>query len=176
MPRLPELFDRNALAEGDRDAHDYLVKTRGRVSNGFAPFLHSPEVVRRVAHLGTFMRFDSSVPAKMRELLALTASSELDNAYERTIHAGDAVKQGASQAAVDAAVNKTGLDGLPEDEALAITVAREIVLGNHHLSDATFQKLHRLVGDRTFVEVIGTVGYYSMLAFNHNAMEVTLPS
>ena len=175
MPRLPEIFDRDALPEDKRDVHDYLVKTRGAVSNGFAPFLHSPDLVARVAHLGTYIRFESTLPARTRELLALTASSELDNPYERTIHARDALTREASQQAVDAAISKGSLDGIGEDEALPIRTARELIR-DHGLSDASFAAIREQFGDQGSVEFIGTISYYAMLAYNHNALQVTLPS
>ena len=174
MARLPEIFERDKLPEDKREVHDYLVKTRGAVSNGFAPFLHSPELVSRIAHLGTYIRFESTLPPKTRELLALTASSELDNPYERGIHAREALNQGASEAAVQAAVGKSSIDGISEDEALPIRAARELVR-DHGLSDATFEAVHNVTGDQGYVEFIGTISYYSMLAYNHNAMQVTLP-
>jgi 4-carboxymuconolactone decarboxylase len=175
MPRLPEIFERDALPEDQREVHDYLVKTRGAVSGGFAPFLHSPELVARVAHLGTYIRFESTLPAKTRELLALTASSELDNAYERTIHGRDAIARGASQALVDAVIAKRELGDAPDDEVLPVSCARELIR-DHALSDATFATAHKELGDQGVVELIGTIGYYAMLAYNHNAMQVTLPS
>ena len=175
MPRLPEIFERDALPEDKREVHDYLVKTRGAVSNGFAPFLHSPELVSRIAQLGTYIRFESTLPAKTRELLALTASSELDNAYERTIHGRDALAHGATQSVVDAVVRKQELTGATEDEALAVRCARELVR-EHGLSDDTFAAAHKAFGDQGVVELIGTISYYAMLAYNHNAMQVRLPT
>lgn len=175
MPRLPEIFERDALPENQREVHDYLVKTRGAVSNGFAPFLHSPELVSRIAHLGTYIRFESTLPAKTRELLALTASSDLDNAYERTIHRRDALAQGASQSVVDAVANKEDLQDVPDDETLPVRCARELIR-DHGLSDETFAAAQKEFGNQGVVELIGTISYYAMLAYNHNAMQVTLPS
>src|SRR4051794_34910356 len=42
MPRLPELFEKEQLPAGQQDVYDYLIKARGKISNGYAPLLHCP--------------------------------------------------------------------------------------------------------------------------------------
>src|SRR5205085_12188350 len=86
MARLPGISEKDSLPEAHRDVWDYLVKTRGAVSNGFSPLLHSPDVAGRIAHLGSYIRFENTLPEVMREVAALTASSELGNIYEQTMH------------------------------------------------------------------------------------------
>ena len=174
MPRLPEIFERDALPEEHRTVHDYLVKTRGAVSPGFASQLHSPEFVQRVAHLGTFVRFESSLPPALRELAAFTTSTELGNHYEQAIHGKTAGELGVSAEAIDAVLNQTSTEGAGGDEVLAIGAVREIVR-NHGLSDATFNAARERLGEQGVVELIGTIGYYAMLACIHTSLDVQPP-
>ena len=173
MPRLPEIFDRDQLPEDKREIYDYLVKARGRISNGYAPLLHCPEFVGRAAHLGTYIRFESSLPAKTLELLAFTTVSELDDLYEKAIHAQAAAKKGVSHSTIDAVNNKTDLVGAADEETLPVRCARELTR-THKLSDASFEAAHKALGDKGVVELIGTIGYYSMIAYAHNAMQVRM--
>ena len=76
---------------------------------------------------------------------------------------------------MDAVVSKQELTGATEDEALAVRCARELVR-EHGLSDDTFAAAHKALGDQGVVELIGTISYYAMLAYNHNAMQVRLPT
>lgn len=174
MPRLPELFERDQLPEDKREIHDYLVKSRGRVTNGYAPLLHCPEFVGRTAHLGTYIRFESSLPKKMIELLAFTTSAELDNRYEQGIHAQEAAKLGVSRAIIDAVNGKTDLASAADEDMLPVKCAREL-MRTHQLSDASFAAARQAFGDKGVVELIGTIGYYAMLAYAHNAIRVRLP-
>lgn len=173
MPRLPEIFDRDQLPEDKREIHDYLVKARGRISNGYAPLLHCPEFVGRAAHLGTYIRFESSLPAKTLELLAFTTVSELDDLYEKAIHAQAAAKLGISRSTIDAINNKTDLIGAADEETLPVRCARELTR-THQLSDASFEAAHKVLGDKGVVELVGAIGYYAMIAYAHNALQVRM--
>ena len=158
MPRLPELYERDQLPEGKRDVHDYLVKARGRVPNGYAPLLHCPDFVGRAAHLGTYIRFESSLPEKTIELLAFATSAELENCYEQGIHAQNAARLGVNQAIVDAVNNKTDLPAGPPEEMLPLRCVRELIR-TRHLSDALFAEARTALGEKRVVELIGTIGY-----------------
>lgn len=172
MPRLPEIFERDQLPEDKREVYDYLVKARGRVSNGYAQLLHCPELVGRTAHLGTYIRFESSLDPTTIELLAFTTSAELDNPYERDIHAQNAAELGVSRATIDAVQAKAELaPGTDDTESMLVRCVRELIR-THQLSDTTFSAAHRALGNQRVVELIGTIGYYAMLAYAHNAVQV----
>jgi 4-carboxymuconolactone decarboxylase len=171
MPRLPQIFEKDQLPEANRDVIDYLVRTRGAVSPGFAALLNSPEATARIAHLGSFIRFESSLPDRIRELAALTASRELGGVYEQTIHTRDARNLGVPESTIEAVNNGSDLDGLDEDDALPVRCAREL-LRDHELSDSTFEAARKRLGDQGVVDLAATIGYYSMLACLHNALLV----
>jgi len=63
--------------------------------------LHSPEIAGRVAHLGAYIRFDSTLPGAERELAICTAARECDCQYVWSDHAPLALKEGARQEALD---------------------------------------------------------------------------
>ena len=173
MPRLPEILKRDQLPEDKREVYDYLMKARGKISNGYAPMLHSPELVGRMSHLGTFIRFESSLPKKTLELLAFTTAAELDDRYEQANHALAASKLGVSQSVIDAVNNKIDLNGASDEEAMPVRCARELTR-EHQLSDSSFAAARKLLGDQGVVELIGTISFYAMLAYAHNAMQVRM--
>lgn len=170
MPRLPAIVEREQLPENKRESYDYLVKTRGKISAGYATLLHSPEFAVRVAHLGTFLRFESSLPEKIRELAIFATAAEFGDVNEQASHARAATKLGVSPTLIEAVNSKSGLAGASGGDALPILCARELAR-EHRLSDATFEAVHRLLGNQGTVELIGTIGYYAMLACVHNAMQ-----
>ncbi len=175
MPRLPELFNREDLPEDKRWVHDYLIKTRGKISNGYAPCLHAPEYVARISQLGTYIRFESSLPQNAYELLALTVSAECNNPYEADNHALITAQMGIPRSTIDAAYNKTELTGISENDQLYIRCAREL-MREHRLTDESFATARKRLGDRGVVDLIGTIGYYAMLACLHNGMQVRGPA
>ena len=174
MPRLPEIKERDQLPEGDRHAYDYLIETRGSVSGGFAVLLNHPEIAQRVAHLGTYVRYESSLSDRTRELAALAAVSELEGRYEQAMHTRLARGAGVPDAALDAINQRAEAQGLSEEEALAVSFARQ-VLRDHRVADATFQEARRRLGDEGVIELAATVGYYAMMASMFIALDVPPP-
>ncbi len=173
MPRLPEITEKESLPEQHHGVIDYLVQTRGAVSHGYSVLLNSPDLAGRIAQTGSYVRFESSLPDRTRELAALTASAEMANLYERGIHAAEAEKLGVPQATLDAIIQMQPLDSevAPED-ALPIKAAREL-LRVHELSNATFEEARSTLGDVGVVDLIGNIGYYTMLACLHVGLGVT---
>ena len=171
MARLPEVREKHQLPEEHHKFIDYLVKTRGAVSNGFSILLNSPELASRIAHLGSYVRFESVLDDRTRELAALTASTEMGNGYEQAIHARALLDLGVAETTVEAVKAGTSLDGAEADLLLPVRCAREL-LRDHRLSDDAFAAAHASLGDRGTVELIANIGYYSMLACLHVALEV----
>jgi len=174
VPRLPEISDRDALPEDKRDVFDYLMKTRGVISPAFTQLLNHPDLTQRVAHLGTFIRFETSLPDHVRELAALATCTELDARYEQAMHLRNSRAAGVKEAALDAVVNRRSLDVLSEEEMIAVTCARELVK-DHSLAQANFEDARRRFGDEGVLELLGTIGYYSMLACLHTGLDVQPP-
>jgi len=171
MPRLPEI---NTPDAANQASYDYLMKTRGAVRGGFAVMLASPDVAQRMAHVGTYIRFESPVDNVLRELAATVASAELENPAEYVIHSRGLLKLGVSEAVVKAILDRAPVTGAGEDEMMAINLARELTR-DHKLSDATFQAAKKRLGDAGVVDLISTVGYYSMLAVCHVALDIPPP-
>ena len=174
MPRLPEVLSRDALPADQQDMFDYLTKTRGSVRVPFSLVLNSPEACRRISHLGTYVRFESSLPAAVTEIATLTVAREFDCAHEWAQHTGFARQAGVSEAAIDVIGSKRGLESLSEEEALPARYARE-VLQHRRVSDATFAAARERFGDKGVVDLTATVGYYCLMACLLNALEVIPP-
>jgi 4-carboxymuconolactone decarboxylase len=175
MPRLPEVLDRNTLPEDKREIHDYLAKTRGAVRLPFSAFLNNPELTYRIAHVGSYIRFDGLLPDKTRELAILATAREVDARFEWAGHARLARELGISDATIDAIANRRAPEGLSEDEALPVRAAQQLIR-DHKLSDADFDAARAKFGDAGVVELLGTIGYYSLMACVLNGLEIEPPA
>ena len=102
MTRLPELNRRELLPADAQPTFDEIMASRGRITPTFGVMLHSPQVAQRAAHLGTYMRFESSLEPPARELAALAAAHLCKCAYEWAAHQGPAREHGVSEAAIAA--------------------------------------------------------------------------
>src|SRR5581483_3413225 len=104
MPRLPEVTDRDSLPEDKRFAFDYLAETRGGVRLPFSVILNHPEVCYRVAHVGSFARFESSLPREVIETATCVAAREFECNFEWAAHSK---LHSNSRAATQVAVSMT---------------------------------------------------------------------
>ena len=82
MSREPQITSREQLPEHERHVFDMINETRGTVMGPFPPLLNSPEAAYRATHLGTYLRFESTLSAHDPELAVLTTSRELDCDFE----------------------------------------------------------------------------------------------
>ena len=171
MPRLPEALDRDALPEDKRFVHDYLKETRGAVRLPFSAVLNNPELTYRVAHLGSFIRFDSVLPDKVRELAILATAREVDARFEWAGHYRIAKEAGVTDAQIDAIANRTAPAGFSEDDALPVNIAVELRRKNE-LSDANFRAAQEKYGDAGVIELIAAVGYYSLMGCLLNGLRI----
>ena len=171
MPRLPEVTDRNALPEDKRHIHDYLAETRGAVRLPFSAVLNNPELTYRIAHLGSYIRFDSTIPDKIRELAILASAREVDARFEWAGHARLAAELGVTDEQLDAIANRRAPEGFNEEEALPIRLAQEL-LRNHALSDEIFNQAKSRYLDAGVIELISTVGYYSLMGCLLNGLQI----
>jgi 4-carboxymuconolactone decarboxylase len=174
MPRLPEILDRSQLPEDQRDLFDYLAGTRGSVRMPFSVVAHSPEVARRVSHLGTYLRFESTVPHNINEIAICVVGRIFDSRHEFYAHSRLAREAGVSDATIDVIAHNKPVGGLDEDEALAITYARQLLV-DHKATDEVFDALRKKYGEQGIVELTAVIGYYSLMASLLNGLEIWTP-
>jgi len=96
-----------------------IAGRRGAVRGPFQVWLNSPELCERVEALGAFVRWESALPPRLRELSLLIAARHVDAQYSWNAHVAKCVEEGIPQAAVDAiARNETPEFDDPEVRAL----------------------------------------------------------
>ena len=171
MARVPEIETKDGVPEDKWDIFDSIASSRGSVRGPFAVLLNSPEVAGRVAHLGAYIRFESTLSPAERELAIITTSREFDCDYEWSVHETLAREAGVRSDAIDVVANRRDLDSLTEDEATIVRYGREM-FQDHRVSDSTFAAAKARFGDQGVTELTATMGYYGMLACALNALEV----
>src|SRR5579862_3508488 len=99
LPRREKL---NAEAQA---VYDRLADPNGGTLRGLRGpggiQLHSPELSRRSRPLNDYLRYQSGLGARVRELAILTTARELDSQFEWAAHEDEAVRQGISSQAID---------------------------------------------------------------------------
>jgi 4-carboxymuconolactone decarboxylase len=106
----------------------------------------------------------------MGVLAAMTVARELDAVYvggrRRPVLAG----WGVPETAITAIREKHSRALQPEDREI-VEFTRQLIR-NHRVDDASVTALRQRFGDEGFIQLTGTIGYYSMLAVTVNACEL----
>ena len=169
--RIPPITSREQLADDQRSIWDDIVASRGSVRGPFLVLLHSPQIAGRVAHLGTYIRFESRLDPHVRELATLVTARTLDCEYEASAHESQLRQAGVLETTLSALRDRR-IQDLPEDERW-IGAFVEQVLVKHRVSDETLREAVRRLGQEGVVELTATIGYYSLLAATLNTFEVS---
>lgn len=172
MTRITQITERSQVDPEKQEIFDSIATSRGRVSGPFSVLLNSPEVAGRAAHLGAYIRFESTLTPSQRELAIITTAREFDCAYEWAAHATLAQEAGVREAAIETVANGGELADLTQDEALIVGYGREL-LRDHRVSAGTYDAAKAEFGEQGVTELTATFGYYGMLACALNAFEVS---
>lgn len=171
MPRAPYV-DRDELdEEGKRAWDEFAAPRKGRVENNPRLMLNSPRAAARIFALNTYLRFEAGIPPKALALATIVAGAVNRSEYVLAWHLPGALNKGVSQAAVDAVTTGGPLDDVPEDEAIVIRYAREVLAAN--VSDETFQAAQDALGTRVLLDLTFVIGQYTLMHLVGSAFGVT---
>jgi 4-carboxymuconolactone decarboxylase len=171
MARISLIEKKENLRPEHQEIYEGIARSRGAVGGPFLALLHSPELAGRTAHLGSYVRFESSLDHKVVELAALATARELHCKHEWAAHVKNAQKAGIPLQTIRAIHQLKGTEEFSMEDAQILSYAREL-LHSHRASEATFQALYARLGERGIVELTATIGYYAMLACTLNAFDV----
>ncbi len=171
MARVPRIQKREELAAEHQAVWDAIVGSRGRVVGPFQVLLHSPELARRIAEAGAFVRFESSLPEPIRELTIISVARAMDCRFEWAAHSVLAKKAGVREEAIAAIRNRKAPEGLTKDEATIVTYVTTL-LREHRSDEAAFNALRDRFGVKGVVELTATASYYTMIACVLNGCDV----
>ena len=172
MPPIPA----DKLTEAQKKAIEEFKAARSAdISGPFVPLLRSPEVMTRARAMGDYLRFRSSLPPRLSEFVILLTARRWTQQYEWNAHAPLAVKGGLKETIVKAVAEGRRPDGMAEDETIVFSLFDEIQK-TQSISDATYAKAVKAIGEQGIIDVMGITGYYTLLAMVMNTARTPLPA
>ena len=173
MARIPPVT-RDSVPEQLRPVFDEINSGPDGIGTGPMSVLkQSPEMARRAIPLFEYVRNESTLPWPVRELAMLVTARQKDCIYIWDRHAPLARQSGLSDALVDALRDRQPLPPLSPSEAAVLNLGTEFFTTNQ-VQEATFQAALELFGAQGVVELTTLMGFYAMLAFNANAVDLQL--
>jgi AhpD family alkylhydroperoxidase len=134
---------------------------------------HAPELPGPAIDLGMAV-LGSSLPVRLRELVVMAVAARTDCAYEAVQHRPIALDAGVTAGQLDAVAELRAAEGEFDAVESAVLTGTEELMDRHTLTDATLGTLRAHFTDRQVVELITTVGYYTMLAGLMNGLGVDI--
>jgi 4-carboxymuconolactone decarboxylase len=172
--RIPALSPEQMTSE-QRRIFDDIVASRGTWLNGpYAPMLYQPRMAEPAQRLGEFLRYHTSLGAPLSELAILVVARHWDCDFEWYQHAKIAARSEVPEAIIEAIRHAQPLVDATERQTAVYEFTRAI-LEAHQVSDADYQRAQELLGVVGVVELVGLIGYYTLIAFTLNAHQIPLP-
>jgi len=171
MARIATITKKEELAPEQQKVYDAIAQSRGVVGGPWLALLHSPELAARTAHLGSYIRFESSLDHKVIEFTALVSARELECKHEWAAHIMHGEKAGIPMETIRAVYQKKGAESFSSEDAQIVSFVREMI-HSHRVNEATFQAIYGRFGEKGMVELTATIGYYAMLACTLNTFDV----
>ncbi|KMK65929.1 carboxymuconolactone decarboxylase family protein [Puniceibacterium sp. IMCC21224] len=156
--------------------HDAIASgPRGGVRGPLAVWLHRAELGAKAQDLGQYCRYDSSLEPRLSELAILVMARTYSAEYEWYAHKPIALKAGLSPQIVEAI--RTGSEPVftdPEEEVVYL-VARS-ALDTRQVPDDLYARAEAVLGTDRLVDLVGVLGYYSLISLTLNIFRVSPPS
>jgi len=154
---------------------DHLLSgERGTLNGPFNVLLRSPEMGDAAQKLGAYIRFHTTVPTKLNEFAILITARALNVQYEWAAHRKNALQAGLSPAIIDAVAVGKRPSSMQPDEEIIYNFTSELV-NTKQVSDSAFSAAVDKFGERTVVDLIGTIGYYHFVSMLLNVDRYPMP-
>jgi 4-carboxymuconolactone decarboxylase len=172
MPRIPDIAEAE-LSPEQKKVYDAIVAgPRGVVRGPLRIWLNSAPLAERAQELGAFCRYHSSFPPRLSELAILVIAAFWKAGYEWNVHAPQALAAGIDAAAIED-IRRNRSPRLDQADAAALYAFARELLENRQVSEQTFEKARAELGVRGLVDLVGILGYYSLISMTISAFELS---
>jgi len=173
-PRFPQLT-LEQLDDQQRPLGEKILKISSvGLAGPYNPMLRSPVMAQRMYDLLDYLRWHTSVPTKLNEFAILIQARLWRSQVEWLAHYPLELKAGLSeQVAADLKANKRP-EAMQPDEAAVYDFCLELAR-NHQVSDETFDRAKKLLGDQGVVDLTAVSGTYVAVAMILAAAEENVP-
>lgn len=174
MARLPKL-SRDELSSEQKQVYDDIAGgPRGGVRGPFHALLYSPKLADCAQKLGEYVRYDCTIPTKLRELAILITAYNWKAQYEWYAHETHARDAGLTDAVIEAIRLGERPDFMDDAEEEIYDFCTELYT-DKRVNDTTYASVEARHGQTGVVELGGLLGHYNLIAITLNIAEIEVP-
>lgn len=171
--RLPVLSD-DDYTPRQAELAARIAGRRGKIGGPFKVWLHSPEMCDKAEALGAFVRFECSLPERIREYALLVAARQYDAQFSWNAHVAKAIESGIPASAIGELARKETPDFGDDVELALFHELAVTIMTEHFVPDELFARASATWTNQQLVDVVGLLGNFTMLAMLLNTFEVDL--
>lgn len=167
----------DAIVGGKRSSGPRLFELTaddGSLHGPFNAMLMSPELGGALQRVGEVLRYESTLPATVRELVILMVSCDWRCEFEWYAHSAVARHVGMPEGVLDQLRAGVRPDGLSAEESAAYDVCAALAR-DRTVGDDLYRVAREVFDERGVTELVFLFGYYTTLAAALNAFAVPPP-
>ena len=172
--RMPMLSPEQMTDAQKEVAAEISAGPRGKVIGPFISILRSPGFARHTAKLGAYVRFESPLAMRIREMAALMGARMWTQQFEWTVHIPHALESGLDASIIDAIRDGRRPARMARDEEIVYDFMMELLV-NKGVCDTTYKRALDEFGEAGIVDLVGTSGYYIMIGMIMNVARTAHP-
>jgi 4-carboxymuconolactone decarboxylase len=173
-PRFP-LLTMDQLTDQQKSLGEQIMKVSSVGLGGpYNPLLHSPVLGQRMFDLLHYLRWETSVPLKLNEFAILIIGRQWRSQVEWFAHAPLAIKAGLSPDIVADLKAGKRPSAMPPEETVVYDFVTELTM-NRAVSDETFARAKKLLGEQQVVDLTTVAGTYISVAMLLAMSEESVP-
>jgi 4-carboxymuconolactone decarboxylase len=175
MTRI-QILTQDEMTDDQRRVYEAAVAgRRGRAPAPVIAWLKSPEFADRAQKLGEFVRYQTTLPPRLSELAILVTARFWTAQYEWFAHKQEALKAGLGPVVIDAVACRRRPCFENGDERVVYDFSRSLI-ETHSVHDDLYRATVDAVGERGVVELVGLLGYYTLISMTLNTFEIGVPN
>ncbi len=148
----------------------------GRVNlrGPFGVYMLAPQYGELTQQLGAFLRFNTSLEPRLSEFAILCIARIWRAQYEWHAHAPIAEQAGVKPQTIRDMKSGRMPKTAAADERAVWDFVQELYK-SRRVSERNYRRVHKFLGDRGLVELVGLLGYYTSVSLVLNVFNVPLP-
>ncbi len=136
----------------------------------YRAYIRNIELAQRLTPLSDYLRWNTSLPARLSEMAILLTAREWSSQYEWAAHYPLAIKGGLEPSVADDIAQGRKPAKMKEDENALYQLVTELYR-NKSVSDVTYADALKQFGERGIMDVIGIIGYYDLVSMTLITMQ-----
>jgi 4-carboxymuconolactone decarboxylase len=141
----------------------------------YRAYVRNPDLAPKLSALSDYLRWKTSLPARLSELAILIAARHWTAQYEWFAHYPLAMKAGLDPTVASSIADGVRPEKMKDDEAALYDLAMALYR-DKKVSDPIYKAALEKFGERGIMDIIGIIGYYDLVSMTLITMQADAPN